>query len=1157
MKLTFIHFIRSTVIAVVLCVSAFHVFAQAAGKDWQALMDQHADAMKQGQSDLGLDLAQKALELAEKRLGPVHAEVARSLIALAHSQTALGKYEEALLLQQQALAIKEFMLGPEHFDNAMSHYELAETYGKLSQYEKALTHGQRGLAIIEKVYGPDDLVTAIGMEMLAWRYRDMGKYDDVLALQKRAFEVREKIPDDDPGKSKSLIELSETYGFLGRFVEELAYLQKALASNNKSPIQNQVERSEIFAHLGVTYDALAQYETALSMYQLAMNTRRKSGVEGELSTAAIMLGQASVYKKLAQYDKALDLQQAVLAISQRIRGGADHVTAISLNNLAETYRELALYDKVIPLLQRALNICERTRGPEHLTTILSSSNLALAYQALAQYDKALPMLERAVVMHEKILGPVHPKTITSISNLANLYSAMGHYDRAWPLRQRALVLSDQAFGSAHPDVAHSLDNLAASFTDLSQHDKALPLLQRAISIKQIALGAEHPSTADSLRALAYTYSQLSQDGEAFEQMSRALAIHVKVFGSEHPAVASSKLTLAQILSKFGEPDMALEHAEGALQISEKVFGPLHPATAHSLNDLAVSYAVLGRYDDAIPLLQRSLAINEQSLGIRHPATALSLSNLAFDYFRTGQKNLAIAFYKSSVNTLQDLRQQVARIGALELRSYTGSVSHTYQDLAELLVQQGRLTEAQLVLDMLKEEEQFEFIRRSATSDPRSTRIGYSTSEQGWMNRYRQIADQLAALGAEDIALQKQAKLGLSEQLKQRQKSLAADLQVAQKAFDTFLGEMREGFARQSAIRTVETEEISQKSMSDQQSLIKGLGNDVALLRYYVTDDKVGMLMTTTGVSLARSSKVNAKNLNRQIAAFRRLLGDPKSNPLPAAHALYTLLMAPVARDLELAGAKTVMLSLDGALRYLPFGALHDGQRYLAQRWNLPMYTSVVKNRLRDDVTPKWQAAGFGVTRALGEFSALPAVKVEMSNIIKTAGGGVLPGEVYLDEAFTAQRLQDVSKRNFQLLHLASHFRFSPGTEVNSFLLLGDGQQLTLGDIRTQNYRFDNVDLLTLSACDTGLGGGRDEKGREIEGFGVIVQQQGAKAVLATLWPVADQSTSMLMAEMYRRRQEQHLTKIEALRQAQLSLLAQSRYAHPFYWAPFILMGNWK
>ena len=79
----------------------------------------------------------------------------------------------------------------------------------------------------------------------------------------------------------------------------------------------------------------------------------------------------------------------------------------------------------------------------------------------------------------------------------------------------------------------------------------------------------------------------------------------------------------------------------------------------------------------------------------------------------------------------------------------------------------------------------------------------------------------------------------------------------------------------------------------------------------------------------------------------------------------------------------------------------------------------------------------------------------------------------------------------------------------------------------------------------------------LRGIRILAQQQGAKAVLATLWPVADESTAKLMAEMYRRRQDQHQTKIESLRQAQLSLLAQSRYAHPFYWAPFILMGNWK
>jgi CHAT domain-containing protein len=372
-----------------------------------------------------------------------------------------------------------------------------------------------------------------------------------------------------------------------------------------------------------------------------------------------------------------------------------------------------------------------------------------------------------------------------------------------------------------------------------------------------------------------------------------------------------------------------------------------------------------------------------------------------------------------------------------------------------------------------------------------------------------------------------------------------------------LNELRTSFAQKGPARAVEVVETSQKALRDLQSLLKGLGDDAVLLQYYITDDKVGMLLTTPGVQLARTSQVSAKDLNRQIAEFRRLLRDPKSNAQPAALALYQLLVAPVAQDLAQAGAKTVMLSLDGALRYVPFAALHDGQQYLAQKWNLPMYTSVTKDKLRDAVAQEWQAAALGLTQAVGEFDALPAVRAEMRSIVKDGRTGVLPGEVHLDKAFSAARLKDVSQRPFQLLHVASHFRFSPGTEVNSFLLLGDGQQLTLGDIRTQNYRFDQVDLLTLSACDTGLGGGRDAQGREIEGFGVIAQQQGAKAVLATLWPVADQSTALLMADLYKRRQSQRLTKIEALRQAQLGLMTQPRYAHPFYWAPFILMGNWK
>jgi CHAT domain-containing protein len=155
------------------------------------------------------------------------------------------------------------------------------------------------------------------------------------------------------------------------------------------------------------------------------------------------------------------------------------------------------------------------------------------------------------------------------------------------------------------------------------------------------------------------------------------------------------------------------------------------------------------------------------------------------------------------------------------------------------------------------------------------------------------------------------------------------------------------------------------------------------------------------------------------------------------------------------------------------------------------------------------------------------------------------------------------------------------------LLLGDGTRLTLREIKDGDFDFRNVDLITLSACETAIGGGKDANGQEIEGFGALAQKQGAKGVIATLWPVADRSTGLLMRHLYRFRQQQGMTKAEGLREAQLAFIRGTElgpatleaesganregagagpgisggdpsrpYAHPFYWAPFILMGNW-
>ena len=253
-----------------------------------------------------------------------------------------------------------------------------------------------------------------------------------------------------------------------------------------------------------------------------------------------------------------------------------------------------------------------------------------------------------------------------------------------------------------------------------------------------------------------------------------------------------------------------------------------------------------------------------------------------------------------------------------------------------------------------------------------------------------------------------------------------------------------------------------------------------------------------------------------------------------------------------------------------------------------------------------------MTKAHGDrIPALPGVLDEMRGIIREEGQaegreerreasagkvlGVLPGVVKLDEQFTQEAMLSELRRQHKVVHIASHFQFQPGNETNSALLLGDGSFLSLAQIKAMPNIFGGVELLTLSACNTATGGAGGD-GKEVEGFGVLAQRQGAKAVVASLWPVADASTRLLMEEFYRIRNSQDgMLKAEALRQAQLELLhgdtgpsaraqrgkdqstgapattarrglsegslsqlgGKAPYAHPYFWAPFILIGNWR
>ena len=276
--------------------------------------------------------------------------------------------------------------------------------------------------------------------------------------------------------------------------------------------------------------------------------------------------------------------------------------------------------------------------------------------------------------------------------------------------------------------------------------------------------------------------------------------------------------------------------------------------------------------------------------------------------------------------------------------------------------------------------------------------------------------------------------------------------------------------------------------------------------------------------------------------------------------LYNILLEPIEDDIKQCNPEIIMTSLDGVLRYIPFAALYDGNQYMIDKYQFVVFTEAVKSKLDDVNNEEWNIAGLGTSKSISGFEALPSVVYELDNIVKeneNDPNGILDGIICLDEKFTFNSFLDVIDDEYSILHIASHFEFNSGTTEDSFLLLGDGNKLTLATMNENALDFNDLEMLTLSACETALGG-MESNGSEIEGFGALAQLQGAKSVLATLWPVADVSTGILMQTLYKYKVENpSCSKIYALQRAQKELKDSDNFSHPVFWAPYILIGNWK
>jgi CHAT domain-containing protein/Tfp pilus assembly protein PilF len=1003
--------------------------------------------------------------------------------------------------------------------------------------------------------------------------RAAGKYDEALSSFERALEIREsRLGPDHPDVSQVISGLAVLHHYKGDYVKAEPLHRRALAIREKSLGPEHPDVALSLNNLAILYRGLGDYAKAEQLQQRALAIKEKSFGPDHPDVAASLHNLANLYRDLGDYAKAELFYRRALAILEKSFGPEHPDVARSLNNIADLYRDLGDYANAESLQQRALAILEKSLGPEHLDVTRSLNNLAILYKSLGDYAKAEPLYQRALAIREKSLGPKHPDVAASLHNLANLHMNLGDYAKAEPLHRRALAIMEKSLGPEHPDVAASLNNLANLYLDLGDYAKAEPLHRRALAIWEKSLGLEHPNVAGSLHNLANLYMSLGDYVKAELFYRRALAILEKSLGPEHPGVARSLSSLATIYTSLGDYAKAESLHQRALAIREKSLGPEHPDVAISLDGLARLHTAKKEIAQAIAFQSRAIAVIERNLKL-NLAIGSERQKLAHLATLSGQTDRTL-----SLHLLYAPRDPAARSLAATLilqrkgRALDAS-SESLNALRSRFNQEDRaaldkLTDARsqiarLILDGPQRMNAERYRDRVKTLEEQAEKFEAEISRRSDEFRAQSLPVTLEAVLAsipDDAALIEFA-------------SYRPFYPKAAKEDDAF------GQPHYVAYVLRRRGEIQWKELGE----AKAVDEAVATLRRALRDPN---RKDVKNPARAVDRKV-FQPLRPLLGGLTRLLISPEGalNLIP-----FAALVDERGRYLVERYSISYLSSGRDLLRLQVARKSQSGPLVIADP-DFGGRRQVEATRLLKQTKgpPEKQVREESLATAFSQFyfPALPYTAEEGETI-----GALLPRATLL----TKRRASKEALRQSQspvILHIATHGFFledlksSPAGERSLQKSSHDASRL-LKQVKKDGSRIENpllraglalaganeqkkggdgiltalemtglnlwgTKLVTLSACDTGVGEVRNGDG--VHGLRRALALAGAETQVMSLWAVSDRWTRELMVAYYRRLR-QGLGRGAALRQAQLEMFTDVRRRHPYYWASFILSGEW-
>jgi CHAT domain-containing protein len=717
--------------------------------------------------------------------------------------------------------------------------------------------------------------------------------------------------------------------------------------------------------------------------------------------------------------------------------------------------------------------------------------------------------------------------------------------------------------------ASSILNVAGFHLQQGEYPRVIDLTEQAIKELQNNQQLETEAAALVMQSLAYFGKGNSQ--RAFELAEKGLAISREV---KRPTIeAFALIVLSLIESEAGNSKNALELINKSRDIARQ---------QKNLDLDAFVLEVTGEIYREAEQTQQAIAAYQASLSLKDTYSAKA--GLARVYQDEGKLETAILTYKQAINKNEEqVRKFIPGVPEWLQESFPKAVQDitglgaiaVSRTLTNLLISQNRMAEAQQVLELAKGQELREYTGKNTPGSP-TQKVIASPAEDKILAEYGSFIN----FGYRLDECQ-QTRCSELPQLLAKRKSLTEPYYQALQQLET---ELRKN--RNSDPAFVDPNELAQKAKE-----IVDAQPGTVLIYPLVLKDQILLLWTSKGgvFTSATIPNIPESQVEVTVMRFRHLLQNRRSNIdelKTTSKQLYDWFVKPLEAELKANKIQHLVFAQDRSTRYIPMSTLFDGEKYLIENYTL---SSVLSANLTNNSKPQANGKvaniistsknqnniilGVGLSDAVAGFQPLPYVTTELDLIVRqnqSDAQGIFPGKKFLNQAFNLATLRENLPGRL-LLHIATHSVFVPGRADQSYMLLGTGEKLLVPEIES-SLNLQSLNLVVLSACETALGGpGLD--GKEIAGIGYYFLKGGANTVVASLWRVDDLSTRVLMEEFYKNLASP-VTKAEALRQAQLVLLngknikpiaqqaqnttpnAENRsLRHPYYWAPFILMGS--